>query len=99
MHEPRVIEAHGSHVLAVIFSRDGKRLISGGMDALIKVWAWPSLELEGTLQGHDKSVNCLALTGPDGNTLLSGSTDGTVRLWPLHPGKQIGKESRLLPLH
>ena len=99
MNEPRVMEAHGNHVLAVIFSGDGKRLISGGMDALIKVWAWPSLELEGTLAGHEKSVNCLALTGEDGTTLVSGSTDGAVRIWELPSGKPVGQASRVLPLH
>src|SRR5262249_24111549 len=33
-----------------------------------------------TLKGHKGSVTALAFT-PDGNTLASGSADGTVRLW------------------
>ena len=39
-----------------------------------------------TLRGHESTVHTLAVT-PDGQTLLSGSTDKTVRVWQLGTGE------------
>lgn len=40
------------------------------------------------LQGHTGKITGLAFA-PDGRTLISGSHDGTVRLWDLQSGKEI----------
>lgn len=55
--------------------------ISGGNDHQIRVWALENYELLHTLAGHSDAVTCLEL---DGNFLLSGSDDGSVRVWDLH---------------
>lgn len=39
-----------------------------------------------TLVGHEGSVNCVAVS-PNGKTLLSGGSDGTIRVWDLETGK------------
>lgn len=39
-----------------------------------------------TLKGHESSVNAIAIS-PDGQTLVSGSNDQTVKLWNLKTGK------------
>ena len=36
--------------------------------------------LQKILTGHSEGVNILKYS-PDGNTLVSGSSDGTIRLW------------------
>ncbi|HEY9875150.1 MAG TPA: hypothetical protein V6D12_17080, partial [Candidatus Obscuribacterales bacterium] len=41
-----------------------------------------------TLKGHYRSVNSVAIS-PDGETLVSGSDDKTVKLWNLKAGKLI----------
>ncbi len=40
-----------------------------------------------TLKGHDKAVCSLAVS-PDGKTLVSGSADGSVKLWDLVSGAE-----------
>ncbi|MEO2033491.1 MAG: c-type cytochrome domain-containing protein [Planctomycetaceae bacterium] len=45
----------------------------------------PTLEIK----GHSKPITSLALVGPAGTQLVSGSADGTVRVWDLKNGKQI----------
>ena len=60
--------------------RDGL-LLTGGYDQLVKVWDHRMMRCLNELPGHSGSVRCLAFLE---NTLLSGSTDGTVRLWDFH---------------
>ncbi len=53
----------------------------------------PSLKVEHpgsvrTLLGHERTVTCLAFA-PNSQRLLSGSEDGTVRLWDLDSCKQV----------
>lgn len=43
----------------------------------------------GKLEGHAGPVTCLAIAGHDGATLVSGSEDGTVRIWDLRTQQQI----------
>jgi WD40 repeat protein len=47
----------------------------------------PPQELD-TLEGHDDEVTCLALPR-DGQTLFSGSRDGTVKCWRLPLARPI----------
>src|ERR1700730_13579303 len=84
--EPIVIAAHGRHAQAVAFSKNGKRLVSTGQDACVRLWSVPGFQAEGVFEGHANSVNSLSFS-PDGSFLATGSTDGTVRVWSFPPGK------------
>ena len=63
--------------LYTMVERDGL-LLTGGYDQLVKVWDPRMMRCLNELPGHSGSVRCLAFHGTQ---LLSGSTDGTVRLW------------------
>jgi len=41
------------------------------------------------LKGHEKGVTCIDLVGPSGAQLISGSEDGTLRVWNLKEGKAV----------
>jgi WD40 repeat protein len=79
--EAFTFRGHTGRVSSLTFSPDGRRLVSGGEDKLIKIW---DIHLTGqgalTLTGHTSRVNSLAFS-PDGLRLASGSADGTVRVW------------------
>ena len=74
------LTGHRGEVNAVIFSPDGRQLVSGGEDGTIRFWD----PVAGTelfcLKAHGNCVNTLAYS-PDGQVLASGSCDGTIRTW------------------
>eukprot|EP00900_Chrysochromulina_parva_P027368 jgi/Chrpa1/9265/Chrysochromulina_OHIO_Genome00019705-RA len=63
--------------LYTMVEKDGL-LLTGGYDQLVKVWDTRMMRCLNELPGHAGSVRCLAFLD---SRLLSGSTDGTVRLW------------------
>jgi len=79
---------HSQWVMAVAISPDGQMVVSGGLDATIRVWNLATGEPVRTLTGHTKPVNTLAIA-PDGQTLVSGSDDDTIKIWQLSSGKLL----------
>jgi len=72
----------------IVFSPDGKTLVSGDCDGIIHLWNIEKEEEIAVLRGHTASVSSLAFS-PDGKTIASASRDGTVRLWDVEEGREI----------
>lgn len=74
---------------SVLYTKDGRRIISAGAGKMNLVQGWNSKtgENELTLKGHTKGVNAIAL-GPNGVVASAGS-DGSIIIWDLKSGKQI----------
>ncbi|UWS07260.1 c-type cytochrome [Phaeobacter inhibens] len=82
---PRWLEAHEAAVTALAFM-DAGRLVSAGDD--FALYLWPQGSNTGELIGrHLGKIRALAMT-PDRNTLVSGSWDGEIGLWPLGDGSE-----------
>jgi WD40 repeat protein len=88
------LAGHKGHVAALAFLRDG-RLVSGGLDATVRLWNVPEAKLLRTIRHSGERVDTLAVA-PDGRTLYSCSAmmDGAkpegVQVWNLDTGKRIG---------
>jgi WD40 repeat protein len=80
---------HSDIVSSVVFSPDGKHILSiAGRERIIKLWDTDTGREIRTFSGHTKDVNSVAFS-PDGKQILSGSSDGTIKLWDTDTGREI----------
>ena len=73
---------------ALIFTPDGKHLISGSRDSSIKIFEVPQMKEVKTLKGHTEWVRSLSLS-PDGKVLLSAADDGLIKFWDWSSGRNF----------
>jgi len=70
----------------VLYSPDGRWIITGGSDGLVQVWRSETGALENTLRGHTAGITALSTHG---STLATASVDGTAKLWDLESGDRL----------
>lgn len=94
----RTFTGHTNSIYTLALTLDGQTLVSGGRDATLHVWDLNTLSnyssrspthrvigdgLMYTLSGHSDSINAVAISS-NGQLLVSGSEDNTIKLWNLH---------------
>jgi serine/threonine protein kinase len=82
------LAAHNASVGSIAFAPDGRSLVSGGYDGLVKLWHISDGTLLQTMRGHRDRVTSVAFS-PDGDAVLSGSFDRTMRLWRTSDGNAL----------
>jgi WD40 repeat protein len=101
--ELRTLRGHQNDVRSVTFSPDGQTLASGSGDYTVKLWDVRTGQELRTLRSsrrptsfvepvqgisHQDYVNSVTFS-PDGQTLASGSSDQTVKLWDVRTGQEL----------
>jgi WD40 repeat protein len=87
----RDLAGHKARTLAVAFGPAGSDLLaSGGEDSQVLLWRLRGAKMLTPIraEGHTAAVTCLAVT-PDAALVISGSHDGTMRLWDTASGKLV----------
>jgi WD40 repeat protein len=81
-----VLSGHTDEVNSVVFTSDGKSLVSGSDDKTVKLWDMQTGGVVRTFSGHTKLVRRVSVSA-DCATIASGSWDYTTRLWNVHTGE------------
>ncbi len=88
-HERQQFSAFMEHLNECMdYSADGRHLVTGAHDGLVKLWDPETGRLKRTMTGHSRSVIGVHFT-PDQRRLISQSTDGTIRIWDPATGKEL----------
>ena len=82
------IEGHTRVIRTVAVSPDGRLIVSGSDDQIIKVWELDSGRLLRSLGGHTGEVNAVAVS-PNGREIISASDDKTLKVWDLESGRLL----------
>lgn len=76
--------AHANSVFTLAYSPNGQYLLSGGRDAMLKVWDLEkSMGLISEQAAHLFTINHLVFS-PDGNLFATASRDKTLKIWDGH---------------
>ena len=79
----KTFPGHGGRLVnALAFSADGRHVVSGGSDNLVKIWDVAGGRLKHSLAVHKKAVHAVCVS-PDGNLLASAGYDQKVHVWKL----------------
>ncbi len=84
----KTLEKHTNSVFSVVYSPDGKYLLSAGRDAKINIWQTEDYTLHTHIPAHWFAVNKLVYS-PDGRFFASGSMDKSVKIWENHTFKLV----------
>lgn len=83
----------GQTCFSLDFASDGAIVAGGWAGGLVRMH--PQKGLTGVLRGHSAVLGTLAVHPEDQNLVLTGSMDGTVRLWHLGEGREMQSLSPL----
>ena len=90
----------GSQVCNLAWSKNANELVSthGYSQNQVVVWSYPTMSPLATLTGHTMRVLYLAVS-PDGQTIVTGAGDETLRFWNVFPqakGKNTSNSKSIL---
>ena len=71
---------HDGPVRTLAFSPDGRQLVSGGQDNVLRVWDLTTGQERAVLRGHASHVRDCVFSA-DGQLLLSAGRDQNIKLW------------------
>ena len=83
-----VLVGHTDAVYELSFSADGRYLVSGGYDRILRLWDCRTGKLLRELKDHSDAVYCVAFA-PTGTLLASAGADRAVKVWDAESGRRL----------
>ena len=87
--EFRDAQQHTADIQSVAFLAGDRMIVSAGGYAILKLWDAATGKCLGSLLGHTDKIWGVSVS-PDGTTLATASSDGTVKLWDPMPRQLVG---------
>merc|ERR1712166_1019494 len=85
----RTSDHQDDELLSLCVLKSGKKVVCGTQTGTLAIFSWGTWgDISDMFPGHPSSVD--ALLKIDENTLLTGSSDGLIRVVQLHPDKFLG---------
>jgi WD40 repeat protein len=78
----------GKAVEGIALSRDGRMVLTGGLDTTLRLFDVATGRELRSFPGHDSRIRSVAFS-PDGSLGLSGDDDSQVKVWDLADGKLL----------
>ncbi|MHC4954683.1 MAG: protein kinase domain-containing protein [Planctomycetota bacterium] len=88
-----LLKGHELSITSVAVSGDSKKVATGSADSEVRIWNIEDGKLLHQLKQHGDRVNSVAFA--DGGILVSGSADGTARVWDLGSPDDAPREFRI----
>ncbi len=88
LDQPVWLKGHEGDVGCVVFSPDGKQLVSGSQDGTVRVWDAETGTPLTLLRGHEGEITCVGFSS-SGDRIVSSATDQTVRVWEVASGAEV----------
>lgn len=89
---------HGARVTGVSFSRDGRWIVTSGIDGVARVWDASTGSAIAELRGSASGL-ISASFGPDAREVLTASSDGAARLHSCEVCASVAQLQKLVPDH
>ncbi len=82
------LRGHADAIVAADLASDGRTLVTGGFDRMVKLWDIAGGRELRTLKEHTDAVHAVAFRR-DGARVASGGADRTVKVWDAATGRRI----------
>jgi WD repeat-containing protein 61 len=78
--ERKIENAHSNSVFSIWYDKVNDTIISGGRDAMLKVWAYKTAILVQEVKAHNYTINKI-IGWENKNLLATASRDKTIKIW------------------
>eukprot|EP00551_Chaetoceros_affinis_P010544 CAMPEP_0203667106 /NCGR_PEP_ID=MMETSP0090-20130426/4002_1 /ASSEMBLY_ACC=CAM_ASM_001088 /TAXON_ID=426623 /ORGANISM="Chaetoceros affinis, Strain CCMP159" /LENGTH=496 /DNA_ID=CAMNT_0050531165 /DNA_START=23 /DNA_END=1513 /DNA_ORIENTATION=+ len=88
-HFIRKSDDQEDELLSLCLLKGGRKVVCGTQDGILSVWSWGTWgDISDRFPGHPQSID--ALLKIDEDTILTGCSDGVVRIVQIHPDRLLG---------